>query len=46
MSGDDYNICASNIKKPSPFITLMSLNVVSVPSSDGKETEVCSYLNI
>jgi hypothetical protein len=37
-----YNIKTANITKASPFVTLLTLNVVGVPSSGGKETEVNS----
>jgi hypothetical protein len=37
-----YNIKTANITKASPFVNLLTLNIVGVPSSSGKETEVSS----
>lgn len=39
-SSGEYNIQAAETKRASPCVNLLILNIVSVPSSDGKDTEV------
>ncbi|KAI6182816.1 DNA polymerase [Aphelenchoides bicaudatus] len=37
---NNYNISTAITNKPSPFVNLLALNIVGVPSPDNKETEV------
>jgi hypothetical protein len=39
-STGEYNVKPVDIKKPSPFVNLLSLYIVGVPASSGRETEV------